>query len=50
MGELCCVPFHPLCEISDYTVVGIALDPTLTMAMPAIGPGVSDVVFSGPAV
>ena len=35
----------PLCELSDYTVVSIALDPTLTMDMPAIGPGVSQVLF-----
>ena len=46
MGVLCCVTFHPLCELSDYTAVGTALSPTLTMGMPAIGPGVSQALFS----
>ena len=46
MGVLCCVTFHPLCELSDYTVVGTALSRTLTVGMPATGPGVSQVLFS----
>ena len=40
MGVLCCVTFHPLCKLSDYTVVDTDIGPTLTMGMPAIGPGV----------
>ena len=46
MGVLCCVTFHPLCEFSDYTVVGTALGPFLTVGIPAIGPGVSQTLFS----
>ena len=46
MGVLCCVTFHPLCELSDYTAVGTAYGPTLTMGMLAIGPGVSQTYFS----
>ena len=46
MGVLCCVTFHPLCELSDYTVVGTALGHTLTMGMLAVGPGVSQTLFS----
>ena len=33
MGVLCCIIFNPLCKLSDYTVVGTALDPTLTVGM-----------------
>ena len=46
MGVLCGVTFHPLCKLSDYTVVGTALGPTLTVGMLAIGPGVSQMLFS----
>ena len=46
MGVLCCVTFHPLCELSNYTVVGTALSPMLTMGIPTIGPGVSQTLFS----
>ena len=46
MGVLCCVTFHPFCELSDYTDVGMALNPTLTLHMPAVGPGVSQTLFS----
>ena len=46
MGVLCCVTFHLLCELSDYTVFGTALGPTLTIGMLAIGPGVSLKLFS----
>ena len=45
MGVLCCVTFHPLCRLSDYTVVGTALNPTLTVGMPAFGPGDSQALF-----
>ena len=43
---LCCVTFHPLCKLSDYTVVGTALGTTLTVGMSAIGLGVSQALFS----
>ena len=46
MGVFCCVTFHPLCKLPDYSVVGTALGPTLTVGMPAIGPGVSQTLFS----
>ena len=46
MVVLCCVTFHPLCELSDYTAVGTALNHTLSMGMPAIDPGVSQMLFS----
>ena len=45
MGVLSCVTFHLFCKLSDYTVAGTALSSTLTMGMPAIGPGV---VFTTP--
>ena len=38
MGVLCFVTFHPLYELSDYTVVVTALGPTVTMCMLAIAP------------
>ena len=47
MGVLCCVTIHPLCKLSDYTVVGTALGPTLTMSMLAVGPGVSQTFSPG---
>lgn len=34
----CCVPFHPLCELTEYPVVGTALGPTLTVGMLTVGP------------
>ena len=40
VNVLCCVIFYPSCELSEYIVVGIALSPTLTMSVPANGPGV----------
>ena len=43
---LCCVTFHLLCGLANYTVVGTAFSPTLTVDMPAVGPGVSQVLFS----
>ena len=46
MGVLYCVTFHPLCELLDDTVVGTALRPTLSVVMQAIGPGVSQALFS----
>ena len=46
MSVLCCVPFHALCRLIKYTVVGTAVSPTLTLGMPADGPGDSQVLFS----
>ena len=46
MGVLCCVTFHPLCEFPDYSVVGTALGPTLLVGTLAIGPYVSQTLFS----
>ena len=46
MGLLCCFTFHPLCKLSDYTVVGTALGPTLTVGILAVDPGVSQILFS----
>ena len=40
-----CVTFHLLYELSDYAV-GTALSPTLTMGMPATGPGISQALVS----
>ena len=40
VNVLCCVIFYPSCEHSEYIVVGTALSPTLTMSVPANGPGV----------
>lgn len=45
VSVLCCVTFHLLCGLTKYTIVGIALGPTLTVHMPAIGPGDSLVLF-----
>ena len=36
----------PLCRLTKYTAVGTALSSTLTMSMPAIGPGDSQALFS----
>ena len=46
MNVLCCGPFHPLCRLTKYTVVGTALSPALTVGMPAVGPGDCQVLFS----
>ena len=46
MNVLSCVPFWMFCVLTKCTVVGAALGPTLTVSMPAVGPGVSQVLFS----
>ncbi|ELR60503.1 hypothetical protein M91_04468 [Bos mutus] len=46
VGELCCVTFHQLCELSDYTAVGTAVSLTLTAGVQSAGPGVSLALFS----
>ena len=46
MCVLCGVTFYLWCELSDYTVVGIALCPTLTVDMPVTDPVVSQMLFS----
>ena len=46
MNVLCCVPFHLLCVLTKYTIVGTALSPALTVGMLAIGPGDSQALFS----
>ena len=46
MGVFCCVTFHPLCKLSDCTLISTALGPTLTMDMLPIGPAVSQALFS----
>ena len=43
---LCSVAFHPLCEFSDCTTVGTALGPIFMVGVPAIGPDISQVLFS----
>ena len=43
---LSCVPFHPLCRLTKCTVVGTALSPTSTVGILAVGPGVSQALFS----
>lgn len=43
---LCCVTFHPLCEFPDHTTVGTALGPILMVGVSAIGPDISQVLFS----
>lgn len=40
------VPFCPLCGLTNYTVAGTALSPTLTVDMPAIGLDDSQALFS----
>ena len=42
--QLC--PLLDFCVLTKCTVVGAALGPTLTVSMPAVGPGVSQVLFS----
>ena len=44
MRVLCCVPFHPLCWLTKYTVVRTGLSP-FTIGMLAIGSGVSQALF-----
>ena len=46
MSVLYCVTFHLWCWLINYTVAGTALRPTLTVGMPAIGPGVFQALFS----
>ena len=46
MNVLCCAPFCSLCGLTKYIVAGTALGPTLTVGMPAIGPGDSQELFS----
>ena len=47
VGMLCCVPYCPLCEFTNYTIVGAALSPILlTLGMWANGSGDSQVLFS----
>ena len=46
MSVLCFVTFHPLCRLTKYTVVGIALGPTSFVGVLAIGPGASQALFS----
>ena len=46
MIVLCCVSFGLLCRLTKYIVVDTALGPTLTVGMPEIGPGDSQVLFS----
>ena len=40
----CAVACHPQCGLTTYTVVGTALSPASTMAKPAIGPGVNQML------
>ena len=42
----CSVTFSSLCWLTEYTVFGTALDPTLTMCMSVIDPGISWALFS----
>ena len=46
VSMLCCATFHPLCELTSYSVVGTALGPTLNVDIPVIGPGISQTLFS----
>ena len=46
MGLLCYVTFYLVCELLNYTVLGTALGPTLTIGMRAFGPGISQMLFS----
>ena len=46
MYVLYCVPFCPLYGLTEYTVVGTALGSALTVGVPAVGPGDSQVLFS----
>ena len=50
MSVLYCVTFHLSCWLTDYTVVGTALSalpPSLTVALPPIGPGASPAFSPG---
>ena len=42
----CCVIFHLLCWLTNYTIVETALSPTLTMVIVAVVPGFSQALFS----
>ena len=46
VNVLCYVPFHPLCGLTKYTVVGTALGPALSVGMQAIGLVDSPALFS----
>ena len=46
MSTLCCVTFHPLCELTEYSVFGVAPGPTSTVGTPAAGPGICPALFS----
>ena len=46
MSVLFCVTFSLFCGLTEYTVDGAALSPTLTMDLSVIGPGVSQVLFA----
>lgn len=46
MNVVCCVTFHPLCRLTNYTIVGTVLGPALTVSMPATGLAVSQALFS----
>lgn len=43
---LCVATCHLLCGLTKYTVIDTALNPALTMGMPAISPGIPQVLFS----
>ena len=38
VNVLCCVPFHPLCGLTNYTLVGTSLGLAITVDMLEIGP------------
>ena len=46
MSVFCSVSFHLLYRLTNYTVIGTAFDPTLTVGMPATGPDDSQVLSS----
>ena len=46
LNLLYCVPFHPLCGFTEYTIVCSALGPTFTIDMPAVHPGDTQAQFS----
>ena len=49
VSVLFCVVFHSLCGLRKYVIVGTALGPTSSMAMPAFGPGIfSGITFTRP--
>lgn len=45
VGVFCYVIFNLLCKLSDYSVVGTAFGPSLTVGLLAIGPDVSQMLF-----